>query len=102
MTSVKVKGTKITSKLEFARSVFGPDAVDRLVAALPDQDLLYQLAGRVRRDGIFGMPMTFPVVPPDASRLRLIVTAAHRREHLDRATESLARHARELGIIRAS
>ncbi len=38
MTSVKVKGTKITSKLEFVRTVFGPEAVDRLLAALPEQD----------------------------------------------------------------
>ncbi|HEU0122219.1 MAG TPA: glycine C-acetyltransferase [Bryobacteraceae bacterium] len=50
-------------------------------------------------EGLFATGIGFPTVPQGKARIRTIVTAAHTREHLDRALDILTRVARRQGIL---
>jgi glycine C-acetyltransferase len=50
-------------------------------------------------EGLWATGIGFPTVPRGKARIRTIVTAAHTREHLDRAVEILSRVARRMGIL---
>ena len=43
--------------------------------------------------------MGFPVVPERAARIRVQMSAALTREHLDRAMEAFGRGGREVGLL---
>lgn len=61
---------------------------------------LAQHASRMLLDlGIFAVAIAFPVVPPDAARIRNIVTADHTKSQLDRALDAYRTVGRELGVI---
>jgi glycine C-acetyltransferase len=49
--------------------------------------------------GIFAMPIAFPTVPQGKARIRVMISAAHSPEDLDRGLEIFARVGRELGVI---
>jgi glycine C-acetyltransferase len=57
------------------------------------------LSTRLLDEGVFVIGFGFPVVPHGAARIRCQISAAHSREHLDRALEALARVGAELGIV---
>ena len=50
-------------------------------------------------EGLFSTGIGFPTVPQGKARIRTIVTAAHTREHLDRALAILTRVARRMAIV---
>ena len=50
-------------------------------------------------EGLWATGIGFPTVPKGKARIRTIVTAAHTREHLDRAVETLARVAKQMRIL---
>lgn len=54
---------------------------------------------RLFENGLFATGIGFPTVPEGKARVRLIVTAAHTREHLDRALEILQRTARSQELL---
>lgn len=64
-----------------------------------DVAMLYELAARLARDGVFAQPITEPGVARGESRLRFVVTARHTREQIDVTVEALVRHARALGLL---
>jgi len=43
----------------------------------------------------------FPVVPQGQARLRCQISAAHTREHLDRAIDAIAEVAAQFGVLAA-
>ena len=49
--------------------------------------------------GVYVVGLWFPVVPEGEARLRVQISAAHERQHLDQALEAFARVGKELGII---
>jgi glycine C-acetyltransferase len=49
--------------------------------------------------GVFAPAVGYPTVAEGKARLRAIVSAAHKREHLKRAADLLAEVARRLGIV---
>lgn len=51
-------------------------------------------------NGVFVSPIVFPTVPKGTGRVRVMVTAAHTTEQLDRAVEAFAKVGREMGIIK--
>jgi glycine C-acetyltransferase len=67
---------------------------------LGDARLASAMADRLLQEGIYVIGFSFPVVPKDKARIRTQISAAHEREHLDRAIAAFAKVGRELGVIR--
>jgi len=57
------------------------------------------LSTRLLDEGVFVIGFGFPVVPHGSARIRAQISAAHTREHLDRALDALDRVGRELGLL---
>ena len=68
---------------------------------LYDAPLAQRFADRLIEEGIYAIGFFFPVVPQGKARIRTQMSAAHTREHLDRAIDAFTRIGRELGVIAA-
>ena len=67
-----------------------------------DAALAKQFADRMLEEGIYVIGFSFPVVPEGKARIRTQMSAAHDREHMDKAITTFARVGRELGLIQSS
>ena len=68
---------------------------------LYDAPLAQKFAARLLEEGIYAIGFFFPVVPKGQARIRTQMSAAHTREHLDRAIAAFTKVGRELGVIAA-
>lgn len=68
---------------------------------LYDAPLAQRFAERLLEEGIYAIGFFFPVVPQGQARIRTQISAAHTREHLNRAIDAFTRIGRELGVIKA-
>ncbi|SKA23833.1 glycine C-acetyltransferase [Novilysobacter spongiicola] len=68
---------------------------------LYDAPLAQKFAERLLEEGIYAIGFFFPVVPQGQARIRTQMSAAHTREHLDRAIDAFTRIGRELGVVAA-
>ena len=66
---------------------------------LGDARLSQQMANRLLEEGIYVIGFFYPVVPQGAARIRVQLSAAHTRAHLDHALSAFEKVARELGVI---
>jgi glycine C-acetyltransferase len=66
---------------------------------LYDAPLAQRFAARLLDEGIYAIGFFFPVVPKGQARIRTQISAAHTREHLDRAIDAFIRIGRELGVL---
>jgi len=66
---------------------------------LYDAPLAQEFAARLLAEGIYVIGFFFPVVPRGEARIRVQVSAAHERHHLDRAVEAFTKVGRVLGVI---
>ena len=66
---------------------------------LGDAKLAKDMADRLLDEGIYVIGFSFPVVPKGKARIRTQVSAAHAREHLDRAITAFEKVGQELGSI---
>jgi|TARA_B100000959_G_scaffold23109_2_gene22317 glycine C-acetyltransferase len=66
---------------------------------LGDAALSQRFAEKLLERGVYAIGFFYPVVPQDTARIRTQISAAHTREHLDRAVEAFIRTGRELGVI---
>src|SRR5262249_20214977 len=67
---------------------------------LGDAKLASTMADRLLEEGIYVVGFSYPVVPQGQARIRIQMSAAHERSHLDRAIAAFAKIGRELGVIR--
>ncbi|HEX5755258.1 MAG TPA: aminotransferase class I/II-fold pyridoxal phosphate-dependent enzyme, partial [Arenimonas sp.] len=67
---------------------------------LYDAPLAQRFAERLLEEGIYAIGFFFPVVPQGQARIRTQMSAAHTREHLDRAIAAFTKVGRELGVIK--
>ena len=67
---------------------------------LYDAPLAQRFAERLLEEGIYAIGFFFPVVPKGQARIRTQISAAHTREHLDRAIDAFTRIGKELGVIK--
>jgi glycine C-acetyltransferase len=62
-----------------------------------------RLAGAVASDllgeGIYAVGFWYPVVPKDQARIRVQISAAHSREHLERAVAAFVKVGRLHGVV---
>ena len=66
---------------------------------LYDAALSQKFAARLLEKGIYVIGFFFPVVPEGEARIRVQVSAAHRKHHLDRAIEAFSEVGHGLGVI---
>ena len=64
-----------------------------------DAKLAANVAERLLEKGIYAIAFSYPVVPKDKARIRLQISAAHTKEHLDKAINAFSEIAKELEIM---
>lgn len=68
---------------------------------LYDAVLAQKLAARMLEEGIYVIGFFYPVVPKGQARIRVQISAAHERHHLDKAIAAFTKAGQELGILKA-
>ena len=66
---------------------------------LGDAKLSQVMAHKLLDEGIYVIGFFYPVVPKGQARIRVQLSAAHTRKHLDTALAAFEKVARELGVI---
>jgi len=66
---------------------------------LGDAKLANAMAGDLLDEGIYVIGFSYPVVPRGEARIRVQISAAHERAHLERAVEAFTRVGRRHGAI---
>ncbi len=81
----------------------GFDIIDGESAIVPvmlyDAKLSQVMADRLLEEGIYVIGFFFPVVPRGKARIRVQLSAAHEKEHLDKAIAAFTKVGKELGVI---
>lgn len=68
---------------------------------LGDAKLSQVMANALLEEGIYVIGFFYPVVPKDQARIRVQLSAAHTREHLDRALAAFEKVGKALGVVQA-
>jgi glycine C-acetyltransferase len=66
---------------------------------LYDARLSQVFAEKLLAEGIYVIGFYYPVVPKDQARIRVQISAAHERHHLDKAIAAFKKVGKELGVI---
>lgn len=66
---------------------------------LYDAKLAQKMAEKLMDEGIYVIGFFYPVVPKEKARIRVQLSAAHTREHLDKAIAGFEKVGKELGVI---
>lgn len=81
----------------------GFDIPDGEAAIVPvmlyDAPLSQKMAEKLMDEGIYVIGFFYPVVPKGKARIRVQLSAAHTKEHLDKAIAAFEKVGRELGVI---
>ncbi|TRX02255.1 glycine C-acetyltransferase [Flavobacterium gawalongense] len=104
------KDTSLRDKLEWNTNYFkegmkkaGFDIIDGDSAIVPvmlyDAKLSQTMANELLKKGIYVIGFFFPVVPKDKARIRVQLSAAHTKAHLDKAIGAFVEVGRLLDVI---
>jgi glycine C-acetyltransferase len=66
---------------------------------LYDAPLAQEFAARLLAEGIYVIGFFYPVVPQGQARIRVQISAAHEKEHLDRAIEAFTKVGKDMGVL---
>jgi glycine C-acetyltransferase len=66
---------------------------------LGDAKLAQDVARDMLAEGIYVIGFSYPVVPKDKARIRVQVSAAHTKQHLDRALEGFRKVGKKHGLV---
>jgi glycine C-acetyltransferase len=102
--------TKLRDTLEWNTNYFkkgmknaGFDIIDGDSAIVPvmlyDAKLAQNMANLLLKEGIYVIGFFFPVVPKDKARIRVQLSAAHTKAHLDKAILAFSKVGKNLNII---
>ena len=67
---------------------------------LYEAPLAQQMAAKLLNEGIYVIGFFYPVVPKGQARIRVQISAAHTREHLDAAINAFIKVGKELGVLK--
>ncbi len=67
---------------------------------LYDAKLSQEMAARLQEEGIYVTGFYYPVVPKGEARIRVQISAAHEKEHLDKCIAAFTKVGKELGVIK--
>lgn len=68
---------------------------------LYDAKLSQVMAAKLQEEGIFVTGFYYPVVPKDQARIRVQISAAHERAHLDKCIAAFTKIGKGLGVIKS-
>ncbi|WP_299118603.1 glycine C-acetyltransferase [uncultured Tenacibaculum sp.] len=102
--------TTLRDKLEWNTNYFrtemekaGFDLVGADAAIVPvmlyDAKLSQIMANKLLEEGIYVIGFFYPVVPKEQARIRVQLSAAHEKEHIDKAVNAFVRVGKELNVI---
>ena len=102
--------TSLRDKLEWNTNYFrtemekaGFDLVGADAAIVPvmlyDAKLSQVMANKLLEEGIYVIGFFYPVVPKEKARIRVQLSAAHNKEHLDKAIAAFTKIGKELQVI---
>lgn len=105
------KDTTLRDQLEWNTKYFknglleaGFDIIDGDSAIVPvmlyDAKVAQQMSAELLAKGIYVIGFFYPVVPKGKARIRVQLSAAHTKEHLDKALLAFTEVGRNMGIIR--
>ncbi|MGH8399314.1 MAG: glycine C-acetyltransferase, partial [Gammaproteobacteria bacterium] len=66
---------------------------------LGDAKLAKTMADDLLKEGIYVIGFSFPVVPEGKARIRVQVSAAHEKQHLDKAIAAFGKIGKNLEVI---
>jgi len=66
---------------------------------LYDAKLSKEFAARLLDEGIYVIGFSYPVVPKEQARIRVQLSAAHQKEHIDKAVAAFTKIGKELKVI---
>lgn len=66
---------------------------------LYEATLAQEFAAKLLDEGIYVIGFFYPVVPKEKARIRVQLSAAHDREHLEKAVKAFTKVGKELGVI---
>jgi glycine C-acetyltransferase len=104
------KDTTLRDQLEWNTNYFkegmknaGFDIIDGDSAIVPvmlyDAKLAQSMANELLKEGIYVIGFFFPVVPKDKARIRVQLSAAHTKEHLDKAIQAFTSVGKTFNVI---
>ncbi len=67
---------------------------------LYDAKLAQEFATKLLDEGIYVIGFFYPVVPKDMARIRVQISAAHEKHHLDKAIAAFTKVGKALGVIK--
>jgi glycine C-acetyltransferase len=67
---------------------------------LYDAKLSQDFADQLLKEGVYAIGFFYPVVPKEKGRIRVQISAAHTKEHLDKAIAAFEKVGRNLGVIK--
>lgn len=97
---------KVMENAQYFRSEMkakGFDIPDGDAAIVPvmlyDAKLSQKMAEKLMDEGIYVIGFFYPVVPKEKARIRVQLSTAHTKEHLDKAIAAFEKVGKELGVI---
>jgi glycine C-acetyltransferase len=67
---------------------------------LYEAPLAQQFAEKLLEKGIYVIGFYYPIVPKGQARIRVQISAAHEREHLDKAIAAFTAVGKALGVLK--
>ncbi len=102
-TSLRDKLEENTNYFRSKMEEAGFDLVGADAAIVPvmlyDAKLSQDMANALLKEGIYVIGFFFPVVPKEKARIRVQLSAAHNKEHLDKAIAAFIKVGKELKVI---
>ncbi|GAA0872615.1 glycine C-acetyltransferase [Gangjinia marincola] len=102
-TSLRDKLQENTAYFKKGLKEAGFDIIDGDSAIVPvmlyDAKLSQEMADKLLEEGIYVIGFFYPVVPKEKARIRVQLSAAHTKEHLDKAIASFKKVGKSLNII---
>ena len=102
-TSLRDQLADNTEYFKSGMKAAGFDIIDGDSAIVPvmlyDAKLSQEMASKLLEKGIYVIGFFYPVVPKGKARIRVQLSAAHTREHLDKAIDAFTQVGKELKVV---
>ena len=74
-----------------------PTAITPIICG--ENDVAKAMSNRLYEEGVFALPIVFPMVPRGTARIRVMMSAGLTKDHLDTALTAFEKIGKELKIL---